>query len=432
MGFLRDFLRGSLPSQTDSARIAPEKSVPKEEFASNNLPPAPPPPPSPPPPLAPLPTPLDVSGSPLAKEIQAEGSPLERLKLEANRHAGRAAVGVALGCLGGPCIWVGVTVIAAFLSLAIFGGGTPRFQPFVDAGSAIGFLAGLVFTVLVIVSSGKKKRWLDAEVKRLTVEAEERRRNEEVQRTVAAAFAARLIELRHLIDTLCGNGMLLAENLPNLLQRAEQSLNRSEEEFAEGVFALFWDAIEASAQNLVAFDQDVRQITRIRGEYREAVMELQLIPKSAEMEKTSGDAVPDLRLDVLPEAKHTFERMRAIVRAALKEPNFAKIYEMRQHNKLLDEGFSTLGNALANLGSSIEASVRELESSLADNISELTSEQRRASAEALTESRVMRAQIERGTKEAAKHAHVEAKTRKEHERKQQELMERIAERTKRK
>jgi tetratricopeptide (TPR) repeat protein len=59
MSFLRDFLRGSLPSQTSSSAIASEKSVPKEEFPSNNPPPPTPPSPAQSPPLPPVANPVD-------------------------------------------------------------------------------------------------------------------------------------------------------------------------------------------------------------------------------------------------------------------------------------------------------------------------------------------------------------------------------------
>ena len=62
-----------------------------------------------------------------------------------------------------------------------------------------------------------------------------------------------------------------------------------------------------------------------------------------------------LGLQTLPDASHTANRMRAVVRRAQKDFHFATIYEQRKTNQLLVAGFSSLGQAINELGDRLDS-----------------------------------------------------------------------------
>lgn len=260
-----------------------------------------------------------------------------------------------------------------------------------------------------------ERRKREEEERPRRIAAEEQARRQRLAREQEALRQAQLARLQGLANDSAN----LAGRLPDSLHKVNTHLDNAENEFAEGVFAPFWDAIEASANELASFDLDVQQVLKYREQYAQLGSELDgPKPQLA------------LTLNLLPDATHITQRMRTLVRGAQKEPNFAKIYEMRQHNKLLVEGFSSLGNALANLGNTVVDSVRNLESTVSTGFSELTAEQQRTSKEAIAETRAMREHVKGESEDATERAENEAAKRREHEREERKLLERIAKHTK--
>jgi hypothetical protein len=277
----------------------------------------------------------------------------------------------------------------------------------------------------------RRKREEEERPRRIAAEEEARR-----QRLAREQEALRQAQLARL-QGLANDSTNLAGRLPDSLHQVNSHLDNAESEFAEGVFAPFWDAIEASANELASFNLDVQQVLKYREQYAQLASELDgPKPQLA------------LTLNLLPDATHLTQRMRTLVRGAQKEPNFAKIYEMRQHNKLLVEGFSSLGNALANLGNTVVDSVRNLEATISSGLAEVTTEHRQASADTLAEAQAMREQMKQASKEelaearamrkqmegesarAAKRAKNEAADRREQESKQQDVLKQISKRIK--
>lgn len=296
----------------------------------------------------------------------------------------------------------------------------------------LSFSAGVAAFVGALKIFRARRAHLLAKEQRMLAEENKRREEQELrekeQRRLAADRIAeerrrrleqKRADLEQRIHDLQKDSALLAGNLSDLLGKADRGLELAENEFKEGVFAPFWDAVQSVANDLAMFNRDVHRMIDCRERHKAALTEL-------------GESEPDfgLALELLPDATHTLERMRAIVRRAQKEPNFATIYEMRQHNKLLVEGFSSLGNALENLASTIEGSMRSLELTVSENISELASDQRRASEEALSEARRMREQTQQTAKGNARRSKAQDIARTKEARKQRELLRKIAEQTK--
>lgn len=148
--------------------------------------------------------------------------------------------------------------------------------------------------------------------------------------------------------------------LPSLIENAEQHLNRAEYEFSDGAFAPFWDEIENATNNLAACRQNINQLTITTQNYDKRAKQLTV-------------KVPDFKLPLgkLPDARPTAERLAKIVRKAQKNFHFATIYEQRKTNKLLYQGFRSLGDAIYSMGSEISSSLNGLSDTLNVSLNDL-------------------------------------------------------------
>ena len=247
---------------------------------------------------------------------------------------------------------------------------------------------------------------LRKELKRLEEEADGRRRNKQRELTDRAA-------------SLLGSSHEIAAGFPNIANKAEAALDQAEQEFADGAFAPFWDAIEEAVNELAAFNRKVKQIIANRDEYR------LILP---EMEQTPGPFI--VGIDLIPDATSIAERMSKIVRRAQKDYHFASIYEKRKTNQLLVRGFASLGEALRNLSSSLQYSISDLNSSLSDRLSELTSVQREATSQARADAREARERAASQAEEAARLMTEAAAALDEHHSEERDLLEEIRDQTK--
>ena len=161
----------------------------------------------------------------------------------------------------------------------------------------------------------------------------------------------------------------LYESMPEHLGTAEEHLDQAEIDFADGAFAPFWDSIEKAAQKLGHFDEGVRHIngnlsryTRLIEAYEDTAPEFPLARQS----------VAKLGVGTV-----TAKRMKAIVREAQRNFQFAMIYEQRKTNQLLVAGFTNLAQALDQMTWHITTSIGDLTSSV-DAMASKVSESMRA------------------------------------------------------
>lgn len=193
-----------------------------------------------------------------------------------------------------------------------------------------------------------------------------------------------------LLSNLLAGAKTTAASLPELIQSAETSLDAAEREFEEGAFAPFWDAIEQAANALAEVSARISAIISNSSEYKTGTPHL-------------DTPVPPFELGIrtLPDPSHTASRMRAIVRRAQKDFHFATIYEQRKTNRILVAGFSSLGQAINDLGDSLAASM--------DSLGEVVA----------TEFQITRDQADR-----------ESEARRDHERQEIEILDNIQRRKK--
>lgn len=163
-----------------------------------------------------------------------------------------------------------------------------------------------------------------------------------------------------LIDLGSGS-FALFESMPNHLFTAEELLDQAEVDFKEGAFAPFWDSVEKAAMQLGRFDDSVRTITTNAERHTDVAKRYEGPPPPFPivLDSVTGMAA----------AKTTNDRMRAIVRRAQRNFQFATIFEQRKTNQLLVAGFTNLAQALDGMGRRIESSI----DGLGEQISEMSS-----------------------------------------------------------
>ncbi|RJQ18998.1 MAG: hypothetical protein C4560_06700 [Nitrospiraceae bacterium] len=191
----------------------------------------------------------------------------------------------------------------------------------------------------------------------------------------------------------------ILKNLPVQIDIAENALNEAETEFKERAFAPFWDAVETAATRLAIFNFGIQQIKDNAINYME--------------EKKKLDSTPprfQINIGTLPIATRTSDRMRRIVRRAQKDFQFSTIYEQRKTNKLLVEGFSSLGQALNEMTCRITTSIEALFNSIRD----LASSNRESSKELLA-----------GVESLLNQMHSDAETSRDHNREERKMLDNI-------
>lgn len=155
--------------------------------------------------------------------------------------------------------------------------------------------------------------------------------------------------LLHYVEDSTG----IIKELPIDIYNAEQALDKAESEYKDGAFAPFWDAIENATRSLAHFNLRINRILEYSNRYKDEINILNSEPPHFNIE-----------INTFPDATSTTNRIQSIVRLAQKNFQFATIYEQRKTNQILVAGFSSLGQALSEMGSLIETSMVSLSSSV--------------------------------------------------------------------
>lgn len=211
-----------------------------------------------------------------------------------------------------------------------------------------GGLALIVVIVWVLVGISRREQERAAAARRAQEQEDHERRAKEQQKQRTRA------EIGHLAEA----SRSIAVKLQTNLREAHSSLSRAETEFAERAFAPFWDAVESAVQNLAEIELGFRQIANNAMRSNALAAELG--------EARSPAQLPAAALVPAPQKESA--RLRAIVRSAQQDFQFATIFEQRKTNRLLLDGFSTLGDAIGRLGNRLEVSLSNLQEELASEI----------------------------------------------------------------
>jgi len=259
---------------------------------------------------------------------------------------------------------------------------TSPFQGCLGLGLGLAFFAALfagvvgvvLFVVLKAAASDRAKKlqreeeWSQrqAEVKRIAAERTQREAEEERRRAIAQ-HAAEQQGIIARLDNLISDSNRKAGGLSGLLRSTEERIDDAEGKLKEGSFVPFWESIEKATAQLANFDTTLRALIHNSQFYEKEAMALETTPPPFQ-----------IGLDTLPDATRTYTRMESLVRQAHKDRDFANIYQQRQiyyeqckTNALLEWGFSSLGQALIELGDRLDSSLKQLASSVNVEISKL-------------------------------------------------------------
>lgn len=235
---------------------------------------------------------------------------------------------------------------------------------------------------------------------------EAQRRDAEAQR-LAALDAERQRALTGRLSSILSQSQVSASRIPALVQSAEDSIGHAEAEFQEGAFAPFWDAVERAANQLATLQATLQDLIGKSDMYSRQSVELKIAPPPFE-----------IGLKTLPDVTHLVKRMQGVVRRAQKDINFALIFEQRKTNQILVAGFQSLGHALGELGDRLNDSLERLSGaigiSVAKSTTDIVTSQRKMTA-------ALAAEIDRSRTQAAH----ESDSRREHERKELDLLDGI-------
>jgi methyl-accepting chemotaxis protein len=239
----------------------------------------------------------------------------------------------------------------------------------VNEGPIVGIIAGIAAVVLKLESdlaerAAKKRDAAAALQRKLQAEAEARLRREKEEREAREA-AVRAEEIARLErakrcreDTLSSvnSSLSLFELMTQNLNSADAWLDEAEDNFDDGAFAPFWDSIEKATKQLARFHANLKNFKETSGRYTELVRRIEGVPPEFPISPQSV-----ARLNV---AADTTRRLKAIVRKAQCDFQFATIYEQRKTNKILIAGFSNLAQALDGMTDQITGSINDLASSV--------------------------------------------------------------------
>jgi hypothetical protein len=327
-----------------------------------------------------------------------------------------------LGNAVGTCL--ALAFFAAWIACIVFGcknlkraGYSPHLMWLTACTPIIGFAIFFVSVLLVrnarVREEAEKTAALRREEELRQRQAEElRRQAEERRQRIAAEHAANQRALALRLTSLVSDSTGKAASLPKLPGSADEAIHRAEREFGDGAFAPFWDAIEESATGLANFEATVQTLIKNSQFYRQEAPRLENAPPAFQ-----------IGLDTLPDASSTAERLRCVVRRAQKDFHFASIYEQRKTNQIFVAGFSTLGQALNELGHRLDRSLNDLASAIDVSISNLASDIE-------SSQRSMTSELVREMEATREQAAAESQDRREHERQEREMLDNIQRRRK--
>lgn len=151
----------------------------------------------------------------------------------------------------------------------------------------------------------------------------------------------------------------LLRELSRPLRDAEVSLDTAQSHFDQSTFSAFWDEIESATSHLAAFDQLTRRLSQYIGTH-------------SSIRKRSSPAHPLLSIqNRIPDPRPITNRLAVLCKKGQSNYHFASIYEHRRTNAILIAGFSTLGQAVSEMGSRIESSLNSMSQQLSCDMDSL-------------------------------------------------------------
>lgn len=156
----------------------------------------------------------------------------------------------------------------------------------------------------------------------------------------------------------------LVAELPRHLKKASALLQQADTEYRDNAFAPFWDAVENAARQLAAFNDKAKQLTQNAAAYY----------RGLEGRRHTFPTFP-IKNRTIPDATSVVNDLRRVVRMGQTNFQFANIWEHRRTREVLIAGFRTLGEAVNNLGATIEYSISDLQRSVSSDMAKLVEQE---------------------------------------------------------
>jgi hypothetical protein len=250
--------------------------------------------------------------------------------------------------------------IFMFIMMAIPSGSGPSmagvFIPIALVFASVGTTIVVVFTKRRGISDFKRKK---AEQSLEDKRSAERANQSEIRRVNEEAET-----LTRRLTGIYESSLKLAPELLQYLNQTVHILREATVEYNDNAFSPFWDAIENAAKQLASFNDKANQLAQNANEYY----------RMLEGRKHTFPAFP-IEIRTIPDASSLLNEFRRVVRMGQTNHNFADIWELRRIQAVLIAGFRTLGEAVNNLGHTIEFSISYLQQSISSDMARLVEEQ---------------------------------------------------------
>lgn len=157
----------------------------------------------------------------------------------------------------------------------------------------------------------------------------------------------------------------ILEILEGNVSIAESKVKLSEEEFEQGSYSPFWDAVEVAVSELNQYKDGVELLANT-SKYCNYVL------------ANNNHDFPELPLkrEMIPDASNLEKRLAEVVRKAQSNFEFSSILEQRKTRGALVAGYNSISDAVVEISSTIDSSIQDLDSSLSAGFSSMVNEQR--------------------------------------------------------
>lgn len=261
-------------------------------------------------------------------------------------------LGAGAGFIAGGVTALLVTIVAMFTP-----GPTPWQGTAMAWGMILCVIAGACIPVFMFFSAQSDHD----EHERKAAQAEKARKQSQRDDRIANQK-----HIKSQLDRMNQQALTSVKSLNTSLIQADRSLDAAEREYKANVYSYFWREIEHAVKHLGAYKTTIDSIKVSAQNHKNLAAQYEgAAPSFAATSST---------LSGVKEVDVTLHRMDVVVRQALRQSDFAFIYEQRRTSSILVAGFANLGQALDQMSSSIASSISGLSSSIEGVGRELKSE----------------------------------------------------------
>lgn len=232
------------------------------------------------------------------------------------------------------------------------------------------WVVGIIISfVMVAIFNTWHAFWIGLVLTFLTTMFFRYERNEEEKENIAKnktqqnRYAAENLSSR--LNNMLSGANSLVQELPDLLNNATKSLERAQYEFSDSAFSPFWDCIEKATKYLATFNNNIREIREHANNYYSIL--------SNQKSHNFPSFFPEQA--VVPDPTPVINELNTVVRPGLTNYQFANIWEQRKTQKILIRGFSTLGESISNMSSSICSSITQIHDTLSSGTAQMIDQQ---------------------------------------------------------